>query len=30
VKSLWILSEERSLELQKTLDTLTQTSDFDK
>ena len=28
MKSLWILSEERSLELQKTLDTLTQTSDL--
>ena len=29
MKSLWILSEQRRLEVQKTLDTLTQTSDFD-
>ncbi len=29
MKSLWILSEHRHLEVQKTLDTLTQTSGFD-
>ena len=28
VKSLWILSEQRRLEVQKTLDTLTQTSGY--
>jgi len=28
VKSLWILSAQRRLEMQKTLDTLTQTSDY--
>ena len=28
MKSLWILSEQRRLEVQKNIDTLTQTSDF--
>ena len=28
MKSLWMLSEHRRLEVQKTLDTLTQTSDY--